>query len=59
MVGGANYAHFIISLSALLIMVTVTVDGLIRFLLGRWEIRALREFISEVNSERKIYLGDD
>ena len=54
-----NYAHFIISLSAVLIMVTGTVDGLIGFLFGRWEIRALREFISEVNLARKIYLGDD
>jgi sphingomyelin phosphodiesterase 2 len=53
-----NYGHFIILLVAVVVMVTGTVDGLIGFIFGRWEIRALREFISEVRLARKVYLGD-
>lgn len=51
------YAHFIILVGAVVVMVTGVVDGLIGFLFGRWEIRALREFISEVRLARKVYLG--
>jgi sphingomyelin phosphodiesterase 2 len=53
-----NYAHFIILLGGVLVMVTGTINGLIGFIFGRWEIRALREFISEVRLARKVYLGD-
>jgi sphingomyelin phosphodiesterase 2 len=53
-----NYGHFIILLGGVLIMVTGTIDGLIGFIFGRWEIRALREFMSEVRLARKVYLGD-
>ena len=50
------YAHFLILLGAVLVMVTGVVDGLIGFLFGWWEIRALREFISEVRLARKVHL---
>jgi sphingomyelin phosphodiesterase 2 len=53
-----NYGHFLILLGGVLIMVTGTVNGLIGFLFGRWEIRSLREFISEVRLARKVYLGE-
>jgi sphingomyelin phosphodiesterase 2 len=53
-----NYAHFLILLGGVVVMVTGTVNGLIGFIFGRWEIRALREFISEVRLARKVYLGD-
>ena len=53
-----RYAHFVILLGAVVVMVTGTIDGLIGFIFGRWEIRALREFISEVHLARKIYLGE-
>jgi sphingomyelin phosphodiesterase 2 len=53
-----NYGHFIILLGGVLVMVTGTINGLIGFIFGRWEIRALREFISEVRLARKVYLGD-
>jgi sphingomyelin phosphodiesterase 2 len=53
-----NYAHFIILLFGMLVMVTGTVDGLIGFLFGRWEIGALKEFISEVQLARKLYVED-
>jgi len=52
------YAHFIILLGGVLVMVTGTINGLIGFIFGRWEIRALREFISEVRLARKVYLGE-
>jgi len=50
------YAHFLILLGAVVVMVTGVVDGLIGFLFGWWEIRALREFISEVRLARKVRL---
>lgn len=53
-----RYGHFIILLGAVVVMVTGTIDGLIGFIFGRWEIRALREFISEVHLARKVYLGE-
>lgn len=53
-----NYGHFIVLLGAVVVMVTGTVDGLIGFIFGRWEIRALKEFISEVRLARKVYLDD-
>jgi sphingomyelin phosphodiesterase 2 len=49
------YGHFIILVCGVLIMVTGTVNGLIGFIFGRWEIRALREFMSEVRLARKVY----
>lgn len=52
------YGHFIILFFGVLIMVTGTINGLIGFIFGRWEIRALREFTSEVRLARKVYLGD-
>ena len=52
------YGHFIILLGGVLLMVAGTINGLIGFIFGRWEIRALREFISEVRLARKVYLGD-
>ena len=52
-----KYGHFIILLGAVLVMVTGTINGLIGFIFGRWEIRALKEFISEVRLARKVYLG--
>ena len=51
-----NYAHFLILLGAVVIMVTGCVDGLIGFVFGRWEVGALREFMSEVKMARKVYL---
>lgn len=51
-----NYAHFLILLGGVLIMVTGTVNGLIGFIFGRWEIRALREFQSEVKLARNLYI---
>lgn len=53
-----NYGHFLILFGGVIIMVTGTINGLIGFIFGRWEIRALREFISEVELARKVYLGD-
>ena len=53
-----NYGHFIILLGAVLVTVTGTINGLIGFIFGRWEIRALKEFISEVRLARKVYLGE-
>ena len=53
-----SYGHFIILLGTVVIMVTGTVNGLIGFIFGRWEIRALREFISEIRLARKVYMGD-
>lgn len=53
-----KYGHFLISLGAVIIMVTGTIDFLIGFIFGRWEDRALKEFISEVRLARKVYLGD-
>lgn len=52
------YAHFIILLGGVLVMVSGTIHGLIGFIFGRWEIRALREFISEVRLARRVYLGE-
>jgi sphingomyelin phosphodiesterase 2 len=54
-----KYGHFIILVGAVLITVTGTIDGLIGFIFGRWEIRALKEFMSEVKLARKVYLDDD
>ena len=51
------YGHFIILFCGVLVMVTGTINGLIGFIFGRWEIRALREFVSEVRLARKVYLG--
>ena len=53
-----KYGHFIILVGAVLVMVSGTVNGLIGFIFGKWEIRALREFISEVRLARKVYVGD-
>jgi sphingomyelin phosphodiesterase 2 len=53
-----RYGHFIILVGAVVVMVTGTIDGLIGFIFGRWEVRALREFISEVHLARKVYLGE-
>lgn len=53
-----KYGHFIILVGAVLVMVTGTINGLIGFIFGRWEIRALKEFISEVRLARKVYLGE-
>lgn len=50
------YGHFIILFCGVLVMVTGTINGLIGFIFGRWEIRALREFMSEVQLARKVYL---
>src|SRR5271156_4320537 len=44
-----NYGHFILLLATVLIMIYGTVDGLIGFLFGRWELRALKEFVSEMH----------
>jgi sphingomyelin phosphodiesterase 2 len=51
------WGHFLILIGGVLAMVTGVVDGLIGFLFGRWEVHALREFISEVRLARKMYLG--
>jgi sphingomyelin phosphodiesterase 2 len=51
------WGHFLILFGGVLVMVTGVVNGLIGFLFGRWEVRALREFISEVRLARKLYLG--
>jgi len=53
-----NYGHFLILLGSVVIMVTGVVDGLIGFIFGRWEVRALREFISEVQMARKVYTDE-
>lgn len=53
-----KYGHFTILLGAVLVMVTGTINGLIGFIFGRWEINALREFISEVQLARNVYLGE-
>lgn len=50
-----NYGHFILLLGTVLIMVYGTVDGLIGFLFGRWELRALKEFVSEMHLAQSIY----
>jgi sphingomyelin phosphodiesterase 2 len=54
----AAYGHFIILLCGTLVVVTGVVDGLIGFIFGRWEIAAIKEFTSEVELARKVYLGD-
>jgi len=41
-----------------LIMVYGIVDGLIGFVFGRWELRALNEFMSEMRLARNIYSNE-
>lgn len=50
-----EYGHFILLLGTVLIMVYGTVDGLIGFVFGRWELRALKEFVSEMQLARTAY----
>jgi sphingomyelin phosphodiesterase 2 len=53
-----RYGHFIITIGAVLVMVTGMVNGIIGFIFGRWEIHALREFLDDVQFARKVYLGE-
>jgi sphingomyelin phosphodiesterase 2 len=53
-----RYGHFIITIGAVLVMVTGIINGIIGFIFGRWEIHALREFLSDVQFARKVYLGE-
>jgi sphingomyelin phosphodiesterase 2 len=48
--------HFVILLATVLVVVTGTINGLIGFIFGKWEINALREFISEVRLAKGVYL---
>ena len=51
----AIYGHFIVLLGTVLIVITGVVNGLIGFLFGNWELRALREFQAEVNIAKTLY----
>jgi sphingomyelin phosphodiesterase 2 len=47
--------NFVILFATVLVVVTGTINGLIGFIFGRWEINAVREFISEVRLAKGIY----
>jgi sphingomyelin phosphodiesterase 2 len=53
-----NYGHFLITFGAVFVMVTGVINGIIGFMFGRWEIRALREFLSDLQLARKVYSGE-
>jgi sphingomyelin phosphodiesterase 2 len=53
-----DYGHFLITFGAVLMMVAGVISGIISFMFGRWEISALREFLSDVQLARKVYLGE-
>ena len=58
MVGEAIYAHFIILFGAFVVMVIGVIDRLIGSVFGRFELRVIREFQSQITPVKKLNIQD-